>query len=67
MVWRIVYDILDLTPVICLHISVFYWTHRKNYTVTASPGQSGPDNNGNEEILHIPQISKAGASPLEEI
>ena len=28
-----------------------------------TPGQSGPGNNGNEEVLHIPQSSRAGASP----
>ena len=26
-------------------------------------GQSGPGNNGNDGVLHIPQISKAGTSP----
>ena len=27
------------------------------------PSQSGPGNHGNVRVLHIPQISKAGASP----
>ena len=29
------------------------------------PGQSGPGSNVNEGVLHIPQISKAGASPSD--
>ena len=28
-------------------------------------GQSGYESNGNERVLHIPQISKAGASPSD--
>ena len=28
-------------------------------------GQSGPGSNGNEGVLHIPQISKAGALSSE--
>ena len=30
---------------------------------TITPGQSQPRSNGNEGVLHIPQISKTGASP----
>ena len=29
------------------------------------PGQSGPGSDGNEGVLHIPQISKPGASPSD--
>ena len=28
-------------------------------------GQSGPGSDGNEGLLHIPQISKVGASPSD--
>ena len=28
-------------------------------------GQSGPESNGNEEVLPIPQISKTGASQAD--
>ena len=28
-------------------------------------GQSGPENNGNEEVLHIPQSSRIKASPSD--
>ena len=30
-----------------------------------TPGQSGPGNNGNEGVLHIPQIPKPGALPSD--
>ncbi len=30
-----------------------------------TPGQSGSESDGNERVLHIPQISKAGASPSD--
>ena len=30
-------------------------------------GQSGPESNGNEEVLHTPQISKTGASPSDTV
>ena len=32
-----------------------------------TPGQSGPKSNSNEGVLHIPQISKAGASPSDDL
>ena len=38
-----------------------------NGTLTdiTSPGQSGPESNGTEEVLHIPQSSRTGASPSD--
>ena len=42
-----------------LNVKQFYVTHRSGAT---TPSQSGPGSNGNEGVLHIPQISKAGAS-----
>ena len=32
-----------------------------------TPGLSGPSGNGNEGALHIPQISKAGALPSNDL
>ena len=34
---------------------------------TTTPGQTGPWNNGNEGVLHILQIFKAGASPSDSL
>ena len=36
-------------------------------TVTTTLGQSGPGSNGNEEVLHIPQSSRTGASPSDTV
>ena len=35
-------------------------------TSTITTGPRGPGSNSNEEILHIPQISNIGASPLDK-
>ena len=43
------------------------WPIDGTLTGTVNPGQSGPENNGNERILHIPQRSKTGASPLHSL
>ena len=41
------------------------WTTiNKTLKGTPNPGQSGPESNGNEEVLHIPQSSKTEPSPL---
>ena len=37
------------------------WPIDRTLSDATSPSQSGPGSNGNEEVLHIPQISKAGA------
>ena len=34
-------------------------------TGTTTPGQNGPEINGNEGVLHIPQSFTAGASPSD--
>ena len=39
----------------------------KTLSDTTSPGESGPGNNGNEGVLHIPQSSKTEASPSDEV
>ena len=33
------------------------------YFIHRWDSNSGPGSNGNEEVLHIPQISKTGTSP----
>ena len=51
----------------CLHslnVKQFYFIDRAPTGVT-TPGQSGPGSNGNEGVLHIPQIFKAEASPSD--
>ena len=37
----------------------------KTLSGATTPVQSGPGNNSNERVLHIPQISKAWASPSD--
>ena len=32
-----------------------------------TPGQSGPENNGNEEGIHIPQYSMSGSPPSDAV
>ena len=39
------------------------WLIDRTLSNATTPGQSGSGRNGNEEVLHIPLISKAGASP----
>ena len=39
------------------------WLIDRTQSDATTPGQSGPGNNGNEGVLHIPQNSKTGASP----
>ena len=41
------------------------WLIDKTLSVATIPRQSGPGSNGNERVLHIPQISKDGASPSD--
>ena len=43
-------------------IKKFYLTYRWTLISTATPGQSGPRGNGNEDVLHISQSSKTGES-----
>ena len=41
------------------------WPIDRTLSGATTLGQSGPGSNGNKEVLHIHQISKAGASPLD--
>ena len=41
------------------------WPIDKTLSGATTLGYSGPGSNGNEEVLHIPQSSKTGASPSE--
>ena len=38
-----------------------------NGTGTTSPSQIGHESNGNEVVLHIPQRSRTGASPSDDL
>ena len=51
----LVYSLFYLTPSSCTLLGA------------TTPGQSGPVSNGNEGVLHIPQISRAGASPSDSL
>ena len=48
-----------------LNVKQFYLTHREDTICAITPGQSGPRNNVNEGVLHIPKSSKTGASPSD--
>ena len=52
-----------LSSVICLHTICSIWLIDRTLSGAIIPGQSWPWSNGNEEVFHIPQSSKAGASP----
>ena len=41
------------------------WAIDRTLSGATTPGQSRPRSYGNEGVLRIPQISKAGASPLD--
>ena len=47
------------------HIVCFIWPIDRSLSGATTPGQSKPERNSNEGVLHIPQISKAGVSPLD--
>ena len=60
----LLYSNHNLTSVILFaHCSI--WPIDRNLSGATTPGQSGPGSNGNEGVLHIPQSSKARASPLD--
>ena len=43
------------------------WSINRTLSGATNPGQSGSENNGNERVLHFPQIFKAGASPSDDL
>ena len=55
----------NLTSVICLHTFCSIWPTDRTLSGATTLGQSRPGSNSNEEVLHIPQISKARASPWD--
>ena len=59
----LLYNSHDLTSVICLHTVCSIWPIDRTLSGATNLGQGGPGRDGNEEVLHIPQICKAGASP----
>ena len=56
---------IAITSLICLHTVCSIWSIDKTLSGANTPSQSEPGSNGNERVLHIPQISKAGASPSD--
>ena len=57
----LLYNSHDLTSVICLQTVCSIWPRDRTLSGATTPGQSGPESNSNKEVLHIPQIFKAGA------
>ena len=45
-----------------LNVKMFYLIHRWDPIRCSTPSQSGPESNGNEVVLHIPQSSRTGVS-----
>ena len=43
-------------------LNITVWLIDGTLTSTATQGQRGPWSNGNEEVLHIPKISRTGTS-----
>ena len=58
----LLYSSHNLTLVICLQRVYSVRSIDRTLSGATTPGQSGPRNNGNEEVFHIPQISKAVSS-----
>ena len=56
------YNSHNLASVICLHTVCSIWAIVRSLSGATTPVQSEPGSNSNEEVLCIPQISKAGAS-----
>ena len=59
------YNSYNLISVICLYTVCSIWPIDRTLSGATTPGQSGPRSNGNEGVHHIPEISKAGASPSD--
>ena len=50
-----------------VHTVCFIWSIDRTLSGATTPGQRGPASNGNERVLHIPQISKARALSLDSL
>ena len=61
----LLYNCPNLTFVICMHTDCSIWPIDRIQSVTSTPGLRGPGSNGNERVLYIPQIFKAGALPSD--
>ena len=49
------------------HTVCSIWPIDRTISGATTPGQSRPESNGNERVLHIPQISKAGVMPSDDL
>ena len=56
---------LNISHLFAHSLNVKLWPIDSTLSGATTPGQSGPEGEGNEGVLHIPQISKAGASPSD--
>ena len=66
--WQTLYSLSQWPRFANSHLlshSFFIWPMNRTLSGITTPGQSGPGSNGNEEVLHIRQISEPGASPLD--
>ena len=61
------YNSHNSTSVICLHTVCSIWPIDRTLSGATTPGQSGPESNGNEGVFCIFQISTAGASPSDNL
>ena len=59
------YNSYNLTSLICSLTDSSIWPIDMTLSGTTTPGQSGPESNGNEGVLHFLQISKDGSSPSD--
>ena len=61
----------NLTSIICLltvkWLNSSIWPLDGTLTSSTTPGESGPESNGNKGVLYIPQSSRIGASPLDAV
>ena len=48
-------------------ITKFFWPIDEIQEGISDSDQSGPESNGNEEVLYIPQNSRTGASSSDEV
>ena len=63
----LLYKSPNLRSVICLHTVCSIWPIDRTLSGATTPGWSGPGNNGNEVVLLIPQIFKAGVTPTDSL
>ena len=61
----LLYDSHNLTSVICLYTVCSIWLLDRTLSCVTTPSQRRPGSDDNEGVLHILQISTAGALPSD--